>query len=314
LSAPAGASSFSLRDWPPAGSNALVPAGATNLTVQVNGLFNPQIGRVEWRLACLDTKTGRFPTDALAGLLPPENGTGRGQGHVRFRVKPKVATPLGTDITNTATIVFDGAEPIPTPPVWNVVGDVPALVARVAYLPGEVRVGVPLSYTVALTNTGLASVEKVILTNTLPSGVTLENATATSGRVGVTGGTVVWNVDHLGGGVGASLTVTVLPTREGAFANIVEYSGGSGLAIYSAPTEFRVGAAARPSLSVRFVDGQVELAWPVDTAEYVLQRAAQLGDGAVWESVAATPTIAAQEYRLAVEAGHDAAFYRLVKP
>ena len=41
------------------------------------------------------------------GFLPPENGTGRGHGHVSYCVRPKANVPEGTQITNVAFIQFD---------------------------------------------------------------------------------------------------------------------------------------------------------------------------------------------------------------
>ncbi len=62
------------------------------------------------------------PEDPLTGFLPPEDGTGRGQGHVSFLIRPKVNVALGTRITNTANIVFDTNEPIATNEAWNTIG------------------------------------------------------------------------------------------------------------------------------------------------------------------------------------------------
>jgi len=37
-----------------------------------------------------------------------------------------------------ATIVFAGNDPIDTPALWNIGGDVPSLAATIAYLPGQI--------------------------------------------------------------------------------------------------------------------------------------------------------------------------------
>ena len=58
------------------------------LRVDVSAALNPYNGRVDWRLKAIDTATGLLPDDPLAGFLPPEDGTGHGQGHVSFPSSP----------------------------------------------------------------------------------------------------------------------------------------------------------------------------------------------------------------------------------
>src|SRR5207244_4030594 len=102
---------------------------------------------------------------------------------------------IGTGITNIARIVFDGNDAISTPPVWNMVGDVPPIAAVVSYLSGAISVGAPFSYMLTLTNNGSATVTNVVLTNALPPGMNLVETSATAGLVSVTDGVVTW---HLG--------------------------------------------------------------------------------------------------------------------
>ncbi len=111
---------FSGRDWPTPSSITGTTQGPMAIDMTVS--LDPQTGKVEWRLKAIDTATGLPPDDPHAGFLPPENGTGRGQGHVSFLVKPKASLALGTRITNTASIVFDTNDPIATNEVWNTIG------------------------------------------------------------------------------------------------------------------------------------------------------------------------------------------------
>ena len=55
----------------------------------------------------IDPETGLPPQDVGIGFLPPENGTGRGQGFVSCMVKAKSDLPSGTEIRNVADIQFD---------------------------------------------------------------------------------------------------------------------------------------------------------------------------------------------------------------
>ena len=63
-----------------------------------------------------------LPTDPLAGFLPPNDETGRGEGHVSFTIRPRADVQAGTVVTNIASIVFDTNEPILTNQVWNTIG------------------------------------------------------------------------------------------------------------------------------------------------------------------------------------------------
>jgi hypothetical protein len=114
---------FAMRDFPP--STAITGATQGDMAIDIEASVNIQTGRLEWRLKAIDTATDDFPEDPLAGFLPPEDGSGRGQGYVSFFIKPKADIPLGTQITNKASIVFDTNEAIETNEVWNTIDNPP---------------------------------------------------------------------------------------------------------------------------------------------------------------------------------------------
>ena len=90
--------------------------------LDINGEADPTTGVVRWTLRTLDPETGLPPSDPLAGFLPPENGTGRGQGHVSFSIRSRSDLTRGTQIANSADIIFDTNEVISTEPWLNVIG------------------------------------------------------------------------------------------------------------------------------------------------------------------------------------------------
>jgi hypothetical protein len=85
-----------------------------------------QSGVLSWRLRTLDPVTLDYPTDPLAGFLPPNDAYGRGQGFVSFSAKPKPGLTTGTVITNAAIIVFDAEAPITTNIVTHTIGGLTA--------------------------------------------------------------------------------------------------------------------------------------------------------------------------------------------
>lgn len=307
---PAGSPSFTLRDVPTTNSSAFTGSDLTNMAVNVSGTFNPQVGRIEWRVTCVDTNTGTWPIDVFAGILPPEDGTGRGQGHVRFRVKPKTTTPIGTVITNAATIVFDNNEPISTALVWNMVGDVPSLATTIAYPADPTLTGKPFTYSLAITNTGSSAATNVVVTNTLPDGFNVVSNYVTIGRVTQTNGILTWIIDSLTNGVDARWFITVLPINAGTFTNNISYSGGSGLAIFTSPGVITVLPSV-PSLGIRINGGQVELYWQTNFTGFHVQRTSSLSTSNRWVDVTNAPVIVGQEYRVTNGPPVGTQFYRL---
>ena len=85
-------------------------------------------GTLRVALRTLDPETGDLPEDPMAGFLPPDDATGRGQGVLTFSVRTKTGLPPGTRIVNSATIVFDTEAPITTNEVFHTIG-----------LPGDVN-------------------------------------------------------------------------------------------------------------------------------------------------------------------------------
>jgi RHS repeat-associated protein len=95
-----------------------------NWWVDVTAQLNSQTGRVDWVFRTLDPETGDLPEDAETGFLPPNDATGRGEGHVSFSIMPKPGVAMGTRITNTASIIFDTNPAIQTNKVWNTLGTI----------------------------------------------------------------------------------------------------------------------------------------------------------------------------------------------
>jgi RHS repeat-associated protein len=88
------------------------------------------IGTARWIFRTLDPLTGDLPEDALAGFLPVNDTTGRGQGHVAFSIRPNATTAIGSQILNRAVIRFDTEAPIQTGDVLFTIASQPPLVLQ----------------------------------------------------------------------------------------------------------------------------------------------------------------------------------------
>jgi RHS repeat-associated protein len=81
--------------------------------VNIELSFDTATGHVRATFRSVDPAT-QLPPDVLTGFLPPEDGTGRGKGHVSYAVQPRAGLPTGTQIRNVALITFDRQAAIAT--------------------------------------------------------------------------------------------------------------------------------------------------------------------------------------------------------
>jgi hypothetical protein len=110
------------------------PPGVTAYTVRIQGSLNAGTGLLTWTFEAIDPGTGVPPTDPTVGFLPPDSDGIVGQGSVVFEVMPRSGLTTGTQIMNTASIVFDANAAIATPTWLNTI-DADAPVSAVTALP-----------------------------------------------------------------------------------------------------------------------------------------------------------------------------------
>ncbi len=95
----------------PAGSQyyeATVPMTYNGQTfdVDVEAGIHTATGQVYATFTSIDPNTD-LPPDVLTGFLPPEDGTGRGEGYLSYTIQPRAGLATGTAITNVALVTFD---------------------------------------------------------------------------------------------------------------------------------------------------------------------------------------------------------------
>jgi len=101
------------------------------------------------------------------------------------------------------------------------VGPAVNLVATLVGAPNPVFVGSVLTYNLTLTNTGPSTATGVLLTDSLPPGVTLVSSNTSSGSFSLIGGGVTINAGSLASGAGLAATLRVTPSLAGTLTNIV---------------------------------------------------------------------------------------------
>lgn len=77
-----------------------------DLEVQIEAGIDLSTGLAFAYFYTIDPETG-WPPPVEYGFLPPEDATGRGQGHISYVVRARPDVPSGTEIRNVATIQFD---------------------------------------------------------------------------------------------------------------------------------------------------------------------------------------------------------------
>jgi len=191
--------------------------------VDLNVGMNPLTGRLRWTLRTLDPETGELPVDPLAGFLPPNDATGRGEGHVSFTIRPRADAPVGTSLTNSAGIVFDTNEAIETNQVRNTLGVIADLAITQSAHPNPVAVGRALTYTLRVTNDGPDAATGVVITDTLPVSMTFGSAASSQGSCNLTP-VIVCNLGTVQTGASVTATIVVTPTLSGVVTNMASVS------------------------------------------------------------------------------------------
>jgi len=90
-----------------------VSYNGADFEVQIDAGVDLNTGLVTVTFQSIDPATGLPPTVDI-GFLPPEDGTGRGQGHFSYIVDTNDGLTTGIEIRNVALISFDGQEVIAT--------------------------------------------------------------------------------------------------------------------------------------------------------------------------------------------------------
>ena len=129
-----------------------------------------------------------------------------------------LATAAGS-VTETATVTSDSLDPDlandTSTPVTTVIAPASDLEVQITADTAVAATGMPFHYTVTVTNNGPSGATAVVLSDTLPTGVTLVSASTVSGVAPtVANGVVSVQFATLAAGSTATLTIAVNPTAQ----------------------------------------------------------------------------------------------------
>jgi RHS repeat-associated protein/uncharacterized repeat protein (TIGR01451 family) len=94
-------------------TNVMMSYLGSNFTVQIEAGLKLDSGGVYAVFRTVDPTTS-LPPPVEIGFLPPEDGTGRGQGHLSYVVNARSGLPTGAQIRNVAVISFDNLTSLAT--------------------------------------------------------------------------------------------------------------------------------------------------------------------------------------------------------
>jgi M6 family metalloprotease-like protein/uncharacterized repeat protein (TIGR01451 family) len=140
--------------------------------------------------------------------------TNGGRASATISVTPTAAG----NITATAVARASQIDPIlanNTSSATTVVGPAADLVLTLTDLPDPVVLGSNWVYTITVTNQGPSSANSVVINQTLPAGVSVVNASATTGTPVVAGNAIATAISSLASGAGTVIAVTVNSTNLG---------------------------------------------------------------------------------------------------
>jgi uncharacterized repeat protein (TIGR01451 family) len=184
-------------------------------------------------------------TDWMVGTLAPHDTRS-------FTITGR-ANQAGT-VVNRATATAEGVAPVSDQVSTNIM-KCELQIRKTA--PAERKFGRPLPYDIVVTNVGNTDAKGVIVEDTLPAGVTFQNAS--DGGM-CTGATVVWNLGTIAKGQskGISLNTVVTANQEGTVHNTVTARGDCCDTV-TASADTRISGVAAILLETIDVDDPIEL-------------------------------------------------------
>jgi len=245
----------------------------------------------------------------LASLAKDQHAT------LDFYVRADV---LGT-FTDTITVRSSNPDHNPNNDTATALVDVNTpsadLAASIVLSPNPVLINNNVTITMTAVNNGFSPANAVMLTNQLPSGLSLVSVSSSLGSAVITTnstGLVVVSLGNLT--VSASPTVTIVATATNQVTSLVTARVGSST---FDPLKGNNTASAKieidgPPLNVVVSNNGLQLSWPASAGNLVVEQTTSLAPPAVWTAVTnGTVTVVNGQYQVQVSPSNAIRFFRL---
>jgi uncharacterized repeat protein (TIGR01451 family) len=172
--------------------------------------------------------------------------------------------------------------------------------------------GVPVTFTLQVTNAGPQTANGVYLTDPLPPGSRFYAATASQGAWSFTNGVFTVEFGSLAPGGEAVATFTLVFTLGGATLNTASISAvGMDVRSEDNLAAVAVDITALPLLAIRLEPAQVILVWPTNAVGFELERTTNLSPPPFWEPAATNRPVVGDHFELSLSPTNAPAFFRL---
>ncbi len=175
--------------------------------------------------------------------------------------------------------------------------------------------GVPVTFTLRVTNVGPQTANAVYLTDPLPAAAQFQSATVSQGDWFYTNGIFAAQLGALASASNATATLTLLFTNSGAHLNTAAVSA-TGLDANSSDNEASaaVNITVLPVLTIQLNGTKVVLSWPTNATGYELERTPDLTPPSTWNPAATNPPTVGDHFELSFPPTNAPAYFRLRHP
>ena len=156
--------------------------GGQEVLVDIEAGINHNSRLARWIFTAIDPKTGERSEDPLNGFLPPNDTENKGEGFVRFQIKPNSDIESGTILNNMATIIFDRNEPVDTPIAYNTIDlSIPESCVELVSSPKHLEIPIRWSGQDTRNGSGISTYDIFVSDNEQAYELWLSQTKATSG-------------------------------------------------------------------------------------------------------------------------------------
>jgi RHS repeat-associated protein len=275
----------------------------TNFEVQIEVGLNLASGQVSAIFRSIDPATS-LPPPVNIGFLPPEDGTGRGRGHVSYTINAKTNLTSGAEIRNVALISFDLLPSIATnqrDPHNPAAGTDPAKECL-----NTIDAGAPTSHVLPLP----ATTNRISFTVQWTGQEDASGSGVASYDLYVSDNSGAWT-QWLTRSTNTSALFTGQPDHTyGFYSAACDYVGNLEPAHSAADTVVSVVPMV-PTLGVSWTKGQIIISWPLWAQEFHLESTASLISSSNWQAVTNTPVLVGDQNTVTLDTLGPSMFYRL---
>jgi hypothetical protein len=287
-------------------TNVPITCAGMTFRVQIEAGIQFDSGLVYAIFRSVDPATS-LPPPVNIGFLPPEDGTGRGQGHVSYTIRPQANLRTGTEIRNVALIRFDRGETIATN----------------QRDPHNAALGIDLAKECLITSDAGAPTSRVLPLPTATDKTTFLvqwSGQDDPGGSGIAGYNIYVKDNNQAWALWKANTTETSANFTGqightyAFYSAAQHNVGNREAAHATPDAVtQIPAQVPVALTITVTNETVAVSWPTSAVGFSLEFTESLMPPIEWQLMSNLPVIVGDLNTVPVQPTNAARCYRLVK-